>query len=287
VRLGESVMRVMFAAAVLSLVSMATAAQTPLQRAMKAAKGAVTKDSAPAVALTPYTTTDQSASAGVPAGWNVTLGANGVIQIAGPQGESISMGNTLFVRDGQFQIGEQYQGDVAMAMPYQAKLEEKYSMLWQEAASIASQPDPQISFVSDTPVPLAKTIAECEVLLGSETGATGPEKFEAQFCSLPMDSSGVFKLFWKNATVPASLAPTERTTAEAVLASYKVDPATLKTILAPSTPPVPPAAAGGAAGGAAGESSAAYADRMATQSATCVDDAMQHESKSQLPSYCH
>src|SRR5262249_53326016 len=48
-----------------------------------------------AVALKPYTAPDQSASAGVPSGWQVTKGEQTVIQMTGPQGEAIFLGNTM------------------------------------------------------------------------------------------------------------------------------------------------------------------------------------------------
>src|SRR5580704_12859378 len=47
-----------------------------------------------AIALQPYTAPDQSASAGVPAGWQVTSGNQTVIKMTGPQGVSLSLGVT-------------------------------------------------------------------------------------------------------------------------------------------------------------------------------------------------
>ena len=101
-----------------------------------------------------------------------------------------------------------------------------------------------------------------------------------------MDTNGIFKLFWMNATIPTSLATQERATAEAVLASYKPSAASLKLILQPATPPLPAPSMGSAAGGA-GMSSAMYAERMADQSSTCMDEGViREEPEWKLPAYC-
>ena len=191
------------------------------------------------VSLQPYTTPDKSASASVPAGWKVTKGAYGVIQMSGPQGEAISLGNGLFVMNGPFKPGQKASGPIQMTMPYQAPLAQKYAMVWQQASAQAGDPTAQVSVVSATPIPLGN-VAQCGIFLGKLTNAKGASNFESRFCALPMDTNGVFKLFWLNATIPAALAAKERATAEAVLASYKPSLASLKLLLAPATPPMAP-----------------------------------------------
>jgi hypothetical protein len=241
---------------------------------------------ASSVQLQPYTTPDTSASVGVPAGWNVTKGENGVIQMSGPQGEMISLGNGVFVKNGPFQPGQKMNGPISLTMPYQATLAQKYAMIWKEASIEAGDPTEQVNIISGTPIPLGK-IAQCGIFLGSQTNKKGPSKFESRFCSLPMDTNGIFKLFWMNATLPAAVAAQERATAEAVLASYKPSPASLKLILQPATPPMPPPPSPGGLGGGGGESSAAYAARMADQSSTCMDLGVIREvPERRLPDYC-
>ena len=240
--------------------------------------------SAPPTSLQAYTAPDQSASVGVPAGWKVTKAANGVIQMSGPNDESISLGNGLFVKNGPFQLGQKANGMISMTMPNQATLAQKYAMVWQQAAA-GGDPTERVSVTSATPVPLGN-IAQCGIFLGSQTNAKGSSNFESRFCSLPMDTNGIFKLFWMNATVPTSLATQERATAEAVLASYKPSTASLKLILQPATPPLP-APGMGAAAGAAAESSTMYAERMAEESSTCMDEGVIREvPERQLPAYC-
>jgi hypothetical protein len=236
--------------------------------------------------LTPYTAPDQSASVGVPSGWKVTKGLNGVIQMSGPQGESISLGNGVFVHNGAFQAGQKATGLISMSMPYTATLNQKYVMIWQQAAATSGQPAPKVNFVSATPIPLAKNIAECAVYLGTMTTPQGTNNFESRFCSLPPDPNGIFKLFWMNASIPAALAAQERATAEAVLASYKLAPATLKLLFQPLTQAIPAPTAGGSSGSAM--SSTLYGEKMADETSTCMDEGViREEPERDLPSYCH
>ena len=262
----------------------ATAGLAPF--AAFAQTAATTPAAAPAIALTPYTAPDQSASAGVPAGWKVTKGLNGVIQMSGPQGEAISMGNGVFVRNGAFQVGQKLPPPISLSMPYQATLAQKYAMVWQEAAAEAGDPTEKVNVISAKPIALGK-VAQCGIFLGSQTNAKGPSKFESRFCSLPMDTNGIYKLFWMNATIPEALAAQERATAEAVLSSYRPSPASLKLILQPATPPLPPPSMVGSGGAGGGMSSAMYAERMADQSSTCMDlGVIREEPDWKLPSYC-
>ena len=234
----------------------------------------------PATALQTYTASDQSASVGVPAGWNVTKAAYGLIQMSGPKGESISLGNTLLIRNGPYRPGQN-----PMTIPNQATLTQKVEAVWQEAAAASGFPGASVSVSSAKPVPLGK-VAQCGIFLGSLTNAQGPQNFETRFCSLPMDTNGVYKLFFMNATIPASLAAQERATAEAVLSSYKPSLASLKAILQPSTPPVPPMG-WIAPGGYPGSSSTAYAEEMADESSTCMDEGViREEPLEDLPPYC-
>lgn len=234
------------------------------------------------IQLQPYTASDQSVSAGVPAGWKVTKGANGVIQMSGSQGEAISLGNGIFVKNGAYQPGQKANGIISMTMPYQATLAQKLAMVWQQAA--AGDPSERVNVISSTPIPLGQ-MAQCAAFLGSQTNAKGSSNFEVRFCSLPMDSNGIFKLFWMSAVIPSALAAQERATAEAVLSSYKPSAATLKLILQPTTPPMPPPSAVGVSAG--GMSSAMYAAQMADETSTCMDEGViREEPEWKLPAYC-
>ncbi len=278
----RNVLRTISVMAGLVLASLAVLGQTSSQSAAPKAAGA------PAAQLTPYTAPDKSVSVGVPPGWKVTKGENGVVQMSGPQGESISLGNGLFVHNGPFQAGQQSSGLVSMSMPYTATLNQKYVMIWQQAAATSGKPAPQVKFISATPIPLAKNIAECAVYLGTMTTADGTSNFESRFCSLPPDPNGIFKLFWMNASIPAALAAQERATAEAVLSSYKLSPATLQLLLKPLTQALPPPSMGVVGGGGGGMSPGMYGERMAQETANCMDEGViREEPERDLPSYCH
>ena len=241
---------------------------------------AAAQQSTPAPALQTYTASDQSASVGVPAGWNVTKAEYGMIQMSGPKGEAISLGNTLLIRNGPYKAGQN-----PMTIPNQATLTQKVEAVWQEAAAASGFPGARVSVSSAKPVPLGR-IAQCGIFLGSLTNAQGPQNFETRFCSLPIDSNGVYKLFWMNATIPVSLAGQERATAEAVLSSYRPSLASLIAILKPSTPPMPPMG-WVIPGGYSGDSSTVYGEIMAQQSSDCMDEGVIREEPEQdLPPYC-
>jgi hypothetical protein len=271
----RNALRLFSGMAALGLASLFVLGQTSPQKAAEPA-------AAPTAAkLTPYTAPDKSATVGVPSGWKVTKGANAVIQMSGPQGEAISLGNTLYVRNGAFQAGQQASGVIAMSMPYQATLNQKYVMLWQQSAVVSGQPQPQVNFISATPIPIAKTIAECATYLGTMTKADGTVKFESRFCSLPLDSGGIFKLFWMTAFIPEALAAQERATAEAVLASYQLAPATVNALFQPLTPVVRAPAGGG--GGMPSIPGQVAVDH----SSECMDLRVIREVPERLlPSYC-
>ena len=169
---------------------------------------------APAVSLQPYTAPDKSATAGVPAGWKVTKGAFGVIQMSGPQGEAISLGNGLFVMNGPFKLGQMANGPIQMTMllPGPARAKVRHGL----AAGLrpGRRPDRTGSVVSATPIALGN-VAQCGIFLGKLTNKQGASNFETRFCALPMDTNGVFKLFWMNASIPVALAA-GAATAEAV-----------------------------------------------------------------------
>jgi hypothetical protein len=227
--------------------------------------------------LQTYSAPDGSATVGVPAGWKVTKAAYAVIQMSGPNGEAISLGNTILVRSGAYQPGQ-----TTTTIPNQATLTQKLEAVFQQAAAASGFPGARVTVSSATPLPLGN-IAQCGIFLGSLTNAQGPQNFETRFCSLPMDTNGVYKLFWVNATIPASLAAQERATAEAVLSSYAPSQAALTALLQPSTPPMPPmgwVAPGGSSGG--------YAEQQAQESFNCMDEGViRGEPEWQLPPYCH
>jgi len=248
------------------------------------------QQSTPAPAASPaplqaFTAPDGSVSAGIPAGWKVTKAVNGIIQMSGPKGEGINLGIAEYARNGAFQPNQKPSGFIAITMPYQSTLTQKVEAIFQQAIATGSDPTARISLTSAKPIPLGN-IAQCGNFLGNQTNAKGPADWEMRFCSLPMDSNGIYKLVWLVAVIPVSLVNQDRATAEAVLNSYRPSPATLKLLLQPSTPPRPPmnvVVPGGGPGMSPGE----YAEHSADQNSTCFDEGvLRQEPEWQLPPYC-
>jgi len=100
---------------------------------------------------------------------------------------------------------------------------------------------------------------------------------------MPRDANGIYKLFWLDAIIPASLAAQERATAEAVLSSYRPSVATLKNLLRPETPPLPPMG-WVAPSGYTGDPGNAYAEETAQESFDCMDEGvLREEPQEDLP----
>jgi hypothetical protein len=189
------------------------------------------------VQLTPYTAPDQSASAGIPAGWNVTKGGETVIIMTGPQGETIFLGNTMIARNAPFQSGQRPGGGVDLSMPYSANLAQKLIMILQQAAAISGKPAPQVTIITATPLQLPAPLGQCGRFVTSSPGAQGPMKSMVAMCSLPLDSGGIYKNVMFLAQAPAAVAAQDAALASAVFASYRVSTPMLQRKLAPFTQP--------------------------------------------------
>ena len=251
--------------------------------------------SPPAQALKPFNASDGSASAQIPAGWNVVKQGETVIDLTGPNGESISLGNTFIARNAQYQNAKVQGAD--LNMPYQANLEQKFTMIFQYAAFNVGKPAPQIQFISAKPIQAPAPLGQCATFLGAMTGygTAPPSNFEAVFCSLPMDVAGTYKNIIKFGLVPQKQAAQERATIEAVLASYTMPTSWLQRKLALNvTPP-----AGGMSGGAGGASAAATIAQAtaineetmkmmqgADGSANCADQEIRETPMWRLPPAC-
>jgi hypothetical protein len=239
-----------------------------------------------APSLQRYTAPDQSAQAGVPPGWQVTKGAETVIIMTGPNGETINLGSTFVVKNSSFQLGQQPSGGIDLSMPNSASLDQKFTMLEQWGASLNNAADPQVNIASNAPIPVPIQNVQCGRLAGTFNSKTGPVAFGLLMCSLPVDVGGTYKVMFKLAQAPPSIAAQEKALAGAVFASYQVAPAMLQKKLAPHfTPPPPPPSApatgpsgGGGGGGIPG---------MQDSNAECFDLVVIRETpKNKLPRTC-
>ncbi len=221
------------------------------------------------VALQPYTAPDQSASAGVPSGWKVTKGAETVIQMTGPQGETVFLGNTIIAKNGSFQAGQRGANGIDLSMPYTATLTQKLTMIFQQNAAISGKPAPQVTFNSATPIQVPPILGQCGRFVASSSADQGPVKLMGVYCSFPLDSGGAYKNVMLLAQAPAAVAAQSAPIAQAIFQSYRIPPAMLQRKLAPFYAPPPPMPAGGGGGGM--NSSTLYAEQSANTTANCFD----------------
>jgi len=243
-------------------------------------------NAAPSIQLQSYTASDQSASAGVPSGWQVTKGQETVIQMTGPQGETVTLGDTIVAQNGTFQPGQRGSNGIDLSMPYNATLPQKLTMIIQQGAAISGKPAPQVTITSATPIQLPPALGQCGRFVAGLSGQQGPMKMMAVFCSLPVDSGGAYKNIMLVAQAPAAVAAQSTSAAQAIFQSYRIPPAWLQKKLAPhgaSAPaPVNPAAAA-----AMINSSTILGEAGANNAANCFDLSVLRETPtSQLPRSC-
>ncbi|HEY1500536.1 MAG TPA: hypothetical protein VGF88_13220 [Acidobacteriaceae bacterium] len=198
------------------------------------------------IQLTPYTTPDKTAAAGVPSGWKVTEGTLTVIEMAGPKGETIYLGNAFIARNGTFQAGQRPAGGADLSMPYAASLAQKLAMILDQNAAIAGKPAPQLAVTSTTPLQVPAILGQCGRFVANLSGtAQGPGKIMGALCSLPLDYAGIYKNIMLMASAPVAVAAQDAPIASAVFASYKIPTNMLAMKLAPYTlPPLKRPAAG-------------------------------------------
>ncbi|HEV2619489.1 MAG TPA: hypothetical protein VGU23_06065 [Acidobacteriaceae bacterium] len=246
----------------------------------------LTAVSQPATQLQPYTATDQSASAGVPSGWQVTRGQGTIIQMTGPQSVTVSLGNGAITRNAPFQLGQKPANGVDFSMPYSAPFAQKFTMILEQSVAAAGKPVAPITIESSTPIQVPPTVGQCGRIVASFTGQQGAMKLMATFCSLPLDSGGVYKNIMLLAQAPAATAAQAAPVAQAIFRSYRIPPAWLQSKLAPFTAP-PVSAANAAAEAAMINRSTALSAAAVNNSANCFDLTVLRETPAyQLPRSC-
>jgi hypothetical protein len=246
------------------------------------AKPAAAPAASPAIQLQPYTASDQSASAGVPSGWTVTSGAQTLIQMTGPQGESVALGTTVVAKNAAFQLVQSPANGIDLSMPYDATLAQKFTMILEKGAAAAGKPAPQITIDSST-------VGQCGRFVADASSPQGPMKFLAVFCSLPLDSGGTYKNVMLFAQAPAASAAQAAPVAQAIFQSYRIPAMWLEKKLAPFTAPPPAAATAAATTAAAAAINKATMQGLAgaNNSANCFDLSVLRETPTyDLPRSC-
>ncbi len=235
----------------------------------------------PSIQLQPYTASDQSASAGVPSGWQVTSGQQTVIAMTGPGGVTLTLGNTFVAQNGPFQLGKKGANGADLAMPYTDSLAQKLTMILQQGAALAGKPTPPLTINSTTPIQLPASVGQCARFVASFTGPQGPMKLMAVLCSLAPNPGGQYKNITLVAQAPEAVADQAAPTAQAVFQSYRIPSAFLQQKLAPVSASAASGGAPTAASLAAGAADLREAQQIvhstnvaaaaATNSSNCFD----------------
>lgn len=237
------------------------------------------------IQLKPFTAPDGSASAGVPAGWQVTEATGTAISMRGPKGESISLGNGYIAHDGAFQAGQKGPDGSYMTMPYSAKLTDKLVMIIQQDAAIGGKPAPQIQFVTAAPLQLPPAFGQCGRFVINISSGPAQSKAMGVFCSLPRDTAGFFKNFLLMGSATAATAAQDAPIVQAVFASYKIPQNWLQRKFAPFTVPPPPQVPQGGSN-ADLEKAILNQQRASDQGFQCVDLALLNTPDWQTPRAC-
>lgn len=198
--------------------------------------------SATNLGLMQYVLPDHTASAMLPPNWKVVQTGVAFISAQGPNGEIAMFGVLVPAHDGSATSVT----PALLNQPYSASAKDKFtqSLNWVRARN-GKGPVP-VDFKSQAPIAdTPKAFGQCDKFTAL-VGAQGQLAMEADQCSMPVDSSGNYKNFFKVVAVSAAQAQAERSGLEAILASYQLNPAALQKAQQ-SGGTVPKAGAAGAA----------------------------------------
>jgi hypothetical protein len=231
---------------------MALSALAPWTLALAAADPATTPAAASTPPLKQYVLADHTASVMLPETWKVTQTGVALIQAQGPNGELAMFGILIPAHNGST-TGIT---PTVLNQPYSADAKDKFtqSLAWVRTRN--GKGAVPIRFVTESPVKAPPGFGNCSNLT-AVLGADGQGQLavETDLCSMPVDSAGNYKNFFKVVGVSAALAKEERPTLEAILGSYQLNPAALQQVQQAGSSPR--TAAGAAPGSAAQGTSAA------------------------------
>lgn len=170
------------------------------------AQSAPDPNAAAIAALQTYELPDQTASARLPADWHVVATGVGFIQARGPNGELALFG--VMIPAG------------GITQPYDSDPEQKFlaAINWLRAHN--NKPAVQAQFISSTPITAPPAFGSCNNIVAILNGAVG---VETDFCALPADASGNYRVYFKAVGLPLAQAKQERTLMEAILASFRLN----------------------------------------------------------------
>lgn len=186
-------------------------------------------------ALHRYTASDQSVSASLPDGFNVTVAAGGTLEAEGPNGEVVVIGEAINAMDTRNPRVQQtmravQQGALrntvyarSIYYPYGGDPGRTYADLINMMRQRNGMPPAQFEISSETPMP-----GNCAHLAGHSDlrDGKGRKELNVVFCIGPEKPvSGIYMSTIYGTAVPIALADKERATMGAVLASFNVNQA--------------------------------------------------------------
>ena len=191
--------------------------------------------------LKQYVLPDHTASVMLPDTWKVTQTGVALIIAQGPTGEMAMFGVLVPAHDGSATSVT----PKVLNQPYSADPKDKFTQSLAWVRSHNGKSPVQIQFVAATPIPKTPPAFGTCTNLTALVSAGGPGQLavEADQCSMPVDGSGNYKNFFKVVGVAASQAKQERSTLEAILGSYQLNPAALQQVQNGSAAPKPGAGA--------------------------------------------
>jgi hypothetical protein len=223
--------------------------------------------------LTKYTLPDETASVMLPQGWRVTYTGIAFIRAEGPKGELGFFGLVVPAHDST--AGSGPTSGAHLNQPYSADTGDKIqqSINWVRAAN--GQSPVQVNVISKQAFTAPPEFGQCSrVLMTLGVQNLGTLNSEADFCSLPTDASGNYRNFMKIVAAPPDIAAAQRSTLEAVLASYMLNMKAVQARLAQrdgagaqsSQDAAQPNGAQGSSAGSSGQSSGASQSPGSSQS---------------------
>jgi hypothetical protein len=176
--------------------------------------------------LKQYVLPDHTASVLLPPSWTVTQTGTAYISAQGPNGELAMFGVLIPAHDGTTTSIT----PTVLNQPYSADAQDKFtqSLAWVRTRN--GKATVPIQFVSASPIAgTPAALGQCTKLTAL-LGPQGQLAVETDMCSMPVDQSGSYKNFFKLVAVSAAQAKQERSSLEAILGSYQLNPAALAQV---------------------------------------------------------
>ena len=184
--------------------------------------------SAPPAALRRFTAPDNSASVGVPDGWQAK-GNQGTMMISGPHGESVGLNLTRLATAGQRQLYGAPNNAGKIVYPYNVDLTRAFPDIFQQFWRVNGGNPTGLQIARAEPVagPPGQRCAHVtgQVNLGGQAGGT--EEMNALLCTAAPGPMGNYMVMLSLALLPPAVADKERATVAGILGSFQANQAVI------------------------------------------------------------